>query len=782
MMMASGGEEQDFYPVELLQCSVCQGYMINKQPQILSCGHTLCSSCHQQMCEGDIINCTKCRSSLKLSRDGKKSLSKYTEMGKKMEQLTLSERNDMYKMVEQLTVSQRNDKGKIMGQPTQSEKNDMGRIMEQLTQSERKDLGKIVEQPTQSERIDLGKIMEQLTPSERSDLSKIMEQLTQSERNDVEKMVEQLMLTEKNDKGKKVGQLTQSERNDIGKIMEQLTKSARNEMGKVMEELAQSERNECLCQMCRNKDTKLEYICITCSKKLICQECYEKHQKIPAMKAHEILPRKETQPAGKVHQMCEKHAELFEYFCCSCVQPLCAICTCDSQHEEHCEHILDYEAGVQELIQSMDKLHEAFKENTKKAEVCAKILEQEMDSLKESKAALSAKCKDVAVLHVKLKQQLCLINELDEPLRTASHRINKVLADVEMQMAHMNSNRSEADFIDHWGKCKLIMNTTEEITNKKIVLPVKTKKNCKLVELVKLNTRELCLKEKIAETLCGYKPKERQTKSFRKKSRYTATEVDKHEELVLEIKPDRSIDIEIPLEVVGVGDGTVILVDYNLNYLQRIDTEGNIVNMYNFKTKVNHRSACVYGEYLFVATSDNLIRKMPLDGCGYSEKYKPEGVNIGYISAIEDNVILISEVAIDSRIIEYNTDTNHVTQRIQESQMPGKVGVYKKNADTKYIVKMADGWRTNVYNKNWNLIFSIDKYPDGLTVSPDGSLFLAHDNKIYEYTHEGHFMREMFKDQQFHQIKDITLSGGYLWVLEKHPCCIKIYKNLMSEL
>ena len=626
VIMATGGD--DFCHLKVLECAICQIPMSNKQPRFLSCGHSFCSSCSQQLAE-ESINCAKCKLIVSVSPGGATFLTRDTDIVK----------------------------------------------------------------------------------------------------------------------------------------------------------MAVSDRNEYFCQMCRKQDTKVEYICNTCSKKEICQECYDKHQKIPAMKTHQIRPRKERVPACELLEICRNHGELLEYFCCQCEQPLCIVCTCDVQHEAHCENILDYKTGIK---QSLDKQQEVLKENAGKVQLCAKLLKQEMNSLKESKDTLRAKCQDVEVLHVKLKQQLHLINKLERPLDSASQRIDTVISDVQIQMTQMNTREKsfEADLKENWRKNKLVINETDQIMNKKVILPAKMKKNMNLMDLVKMNTKEVCLKEKIeAETQCGYKLNERKSMPYTAKTkkqniRRIDEQIEGKEELVLEIKPGRSIDIEIPLEVVSVGDGTVILVDYNLNYLQRIDSEGNIVKMYNFKTKVNHRSACVYGEYLYVATSDNLIRKMPLRGSGYITKYKPKRVDIGYISAAEDNVILISESAINSRILEYNTDTNRVTQQVTESRIPGKVSVCKTSADTKYIVKMADGWRTNVYNKNWNLIFTIDKYPDGLTVSPDGSLFLAHDNKIYEYTHEGHFIREMVKDQQFHQIKDIILSGGYLWVLEKHPCCIKIYKNL----
>ena len=100
-----------------------------------------------------------------------------------------------------------------------------------------------------------------------------------------------------------------------------------------------------------------------------------------------------------------------------------------------------------------------------------------------------------------------------------------------------------------------------------------------------------------------------------------------------------------PLEVVSVGDGTVILVDERLNYLQRINTEGEVVRKYQITLtqKAYYKSASVFGGCLFVLTSDNVITKMLTEGSDCNIKCIPRGVGGNdYISAVGDNIILIS--------------------------------------------------------------------------------------------------------------------------------------------
>ena len=189
-----------------------------------------------------------------------------------------------------------------------------------------------------------------------------------------------------------------------------------------------SARSEYFCQMCKNRDAKVEFICTSCSKRLICQACYNKHKRIPALKAHNVLPIEETLPVKQTHEKCKEHGELLEYFCpkceeaicvmctCECEKAVCVTCTCDPQHEEHCDQIVDLKTGLKEQKASMNKVCKEMKQNAKKVEECAEILQQETDSIKEYKEALSAKCQEVETIINQMKEQLRVITELYQPI------------------------------------------------------------------------------------------------------------------------------------------------------------------------------------------------------------------------------------------------------------------------------------------------------------------------------------------------------------------------------
>ena len=194
-----------------------------------------------------------------------------------------------------------------------------------------------------------------------------------------------------------------------------------------------------------------------------------------------------------------------------------------------------------------------------------------------------------------------------------------------------------------------------------------------------------------------------------------------------------------------------------------------------------YKSACVYGNFLFVLTSDHVITKTSLNGSGGGMKYKPGGVGtINYISAIGDNVMLISEYQWDGGILEYNTETNQVIERVSgDIWNPGKVSVVQDGHHTKYVVKCYNMWLAetivNIYNRAWNLISTMNINTDVLTVTPGGKLLIVYNNRIHEYSQDGRLIRKLLDKYKFNEIHDITWSGGCLWVLGVNPHSVKIF-------
>ena len=657
---ATGGGEEELCSFELFECSVCLESLINKQPRLLSCGHTFCTPCLEQLSRRNTVKCPKCRSTTKLQLGGVKALAK---------------NNDLSKMKER-----------------------------------EKEI---------SERI----------------------------------------------------------------------------------------RCEYFCQMCRKKDAgKVEYFCTMCPKGLTCQSCYNKHQIIPALKSHTILPIEKTIQEEKLNETCEEHGEVLEHFCPECKEPICIVCTCDPQHEEHCDKIVDFKTGLKEEKESMNKVSRDVREYGRKIEKCVGMLKEDMDSLKESKNDLSSKCKDVESMLNLVKQLLNNITELDQPSITACEEMNTHSANVQFQITQINTlnQKSDMDFIqsakDCLRNCDRIKSDVETDLNKAFVIHDNIKETIKKVnDVVHGTEKEMCLEDRVqVQDQVNVKFKMgKQTKSelVQQDARLAEVSESGNPHLLLDVKPGKFFVMESPLQVVSVGDGTAILIDKHLSYIQRIYYEGNIVIKYQIQNKnVKYKCASVHGGYLFVATSDNAITKMSLDGSGCTMSWEPQGLkSIKHISAIRDNVILISEEGKNGRILEYDMEAKSITQRVSDIWVAGNIGVVQSDTDTKYIVgcymyqgldKYIPDIETKIYNKSWNLISTLDKNPginkmgdlQGLTVTHGGKVLIACGNTIHEYGLNGSYVKKMLDKDKLNHIQDITYSGGYLWVLEKDPFCIKIFK------
>ena len=552
-----------------------------------------------------------------------------------------------------------------------------------------------------------------------------------------------------------------------------------------------SARNEYYCQMCKRKDVKVEFFCTVCPKGQVCEACYNKHQRIPALKSHQIFPLEKKLPVDQCQEKCKDHKELLEYFCTSCEEPICVVCTCGPQHEEHCYDIVEFKAGLQGLKASIKELHQELMECAKNVEICTEALKHDMDSLKENKEELSVKCKDMEAILNELKHQLNILTELEHPLKTSCRELNVHLADVQKQITEINdlNTSSDIEFIQRTNICRTncnrIINDTQVILNKTIIIPENTKQNIEIVgDVVQVNTKEVHLKDKLVEkSKPGVAISEKQEIKPGSEQVMGANlrRVDKNQnkeinnlDLMLEIKAGETLDIRNPLELVSVGDGTVILVDTGLSFLQRINAEGKVVRKYHvpLNDRTYCKSACVYEEYLFVVTSDYVITNMSLNGSGRIIIYEPKGIYINHLSVFEDSVMLISGVG---QISEYNTETNQIRERVTDILEAGKVCVVRAGADSKFIVPC--GKLVHIFNQSWNQLSRIDLDYDVLTVTPSSKLLVVLENRVHEYSQDGRMIRRLLDRYKFDVIEDITYDGWCLWMLEGEPPVIKIFKS-----
>ena len=119
-----------------------------------------------------------------------------------------------------------------------------------------------------------------------------------------------------------------------------------------------------LCQFCKIKNLSQKYyICKTCSNKILCQRCFEEHDK-----KDELLE-------FKIDSTCKKHYNKYEIYCPICKENKCSYCSID--HDEI--HEKD-EIYLNKKLFKKNKLEE-FKNVINKISDSRYNIEQEIESV-----------------------------------------------------------------------------------------------------------------------------------------------------------------------------------------------------------------------------------------------------------------------------------------------------------------------------------------------------------------------------------------------------------------
>ena len=177
------------------------------------------------------------------------------------------------------------------------------------------------------------------------------------------------------------------------------------------------------------------------------------------------------------HDKCKNHGELLEYFCGSCEEAVCVVCTCGPQHEQHCDNIVDFETGQQESKMSLNQLQTECNNNARKVEDCAEMVKLDLVLLQEYKKDLSVQCENIETVLTKMKQQINFLSALEHPVVTAYREINTHLVDVRKHKTEINNliMSSVTDCIQQTKECQRscdrIRNDTQKILNTRIRIP-----------------------------------------------------------------------------------------------------------------------------------------------------------------------------------------------------------------------------------------------------------------------------------------------------------------------
>ena len=254
----------------------------------------------------------------------------------------------------------------------------------------------------------------------------------------------------------------------------------------------------------------------------------------------------------------------------------------------------------------------------------------------------------------------------------------------------------------------------------------------------------------------------------------------KKPELIIEIQKGGTVEINNPREILPVGDGTVILVNEGLNDLQRIDTNGNVVQVYNLEKAV--QSAAVDMKNLFVAFSDRTILMMAIHGSRPRVTYKPDVDNMGRITATGMYIVVSNLNASDGKIYDFNKEQTKVC--VSGLKTPGFVTTATIQGEQKCIVTESGTKKVRIYDSCWKLLHSITNRggsafsdPAGNAITPGGKLLVADNgnNTLSEFKLDGTFVRDILTNPAINKPNSILYDYPYLWVSETTPA-LKLFR------
>jgi len=203
---------------------------------------------------------------------------------------------------------------------------------------------------------------------------------------------------------------------------------------KFFEDIKKYEDMNC-CQFCKNKNTKqIYYLCKTCSNKILCDTCYEAHNK------------KDDIIKIKIDSTCKKHYNPYESYCPKCKESMCSYCSIEHDESHENDELL-----LKKKLLKKNKIEE-FK-NIIKSISSEKInIEKTVDSFikeLEEKILFIKKLKNnfLECLNMKLKFVELILNNYEKKIKdldTNYYTINNLQNLINFNLLKLNINNNDS--------------------------------------------------------------------------------------------------------------------------------------------------------------------------------------------------------------------------------------------------------------------------------------------------------------------------------------------------
>ena len=189
------------------------------------------------------------------------------------------------------------------------------------------------------------------------------------------------------------------------------------------------------CQFCKNKNPSQKYyLCKTCSNKILCQKCFDEHNKNDDLIKFNI------------DSTCKKHYNPFESYCTICKENKCSYCSIDHDESHEKNEIL-----LKKKLFKKNKI-EGFQNTLKKVNNDKEKIEQKINAVvKELKEKIeflnNLKNKFFECLNMKLRFIELIMNNYEKKLENFDvnfYIINNLEKQIQFNLLELNLNKNDS--------------------------------------------------------------------------------------------------------------------------------------------------------------------------------------------------------------------------------------------------------------------------------------------------------------------------------------------------
>ena len=188
------------------------------------------------------------------------------------------------------------------------------------------------------------------------------------------------------------------------------------------------------CEFCRNKNPSQKYyLCKTCSNKILCEKCFNEHNKNDDIIKFEM------------DSTCKKHYHQFESYCPACKENKCSYCSVDHEESHEKNEIplkkkLIKKNKIDELKETIKKMKKDKDEIAQKMNLVIKELEEKLQFIN------NLKNKFFEYLRMKIQFVELLLNNYEKKLE--NYNINYFFADnlerhININLLELNINKND---------------------------------------------------------------------------------------------------------------------------------------------------------------------------------------------------------------------------------------------------------------------------------------------------------------------------------------------------